>query len=587
MPRPFMGGASSRPGTLSAVKSSFITKAPRDLGISAVVLSAVVVVMVVAFVPSAEASGWSPRAFVALAALPWAVLVLARQVRAGDGAARAAAALLGVAVIAALLSPAPWRSLLPVYRWHESVVFLTVAVGAWATARTLDTPGRRLVERAFLGAVAFSLAIGAIQLLANVTSGQLSMLGGRPTGLSQNPVLLGGLAVAACAWGVRSLTDAERPTRPDVVTGMTAVAAMGVWTSGSRIALAALLAVLLVALVVGVRRSLVTLALPAVSVGLLAGEVVRRLGRSAAEGSGANTADRLGGAQVSSGLGIRFDMWGFNLDAIRERPVFGHGLGNHASAVQPHLSPEFVAEVNPDLFFENWTDAHNIVIELLVTLGVVGLIAAVLFVAVQWRDLAGPSAWAVAALASTWMLQPATLVTLVPAMALLGVANRRDLPESSPIGVPVRAAAAAFSLVLATWFIGAEVTLARAESSRTVAASELAARWWWHDPTTARSAAVLGLREAVVSGEADDAEAILSLARSATDRDPRFGVWWIERGDIEQILADDDVAAESYRRAIERLPWSPAAIGSLRDLGVADQELLDRLAEIESLRAGG
>ena len=105
MPRPETGGASSRPGTLSTVNSSSVTTAGRTVGASAIVASAVVVAMIVAFVPVAEASGWSPRAFVALAALPWAVIALARLVRAGDLAARASAALIAAAILAVTFFP--------------------------------------------------------------------------------------------------------------------------------------------------------------------------------------------------------------------------------------------------------------------------------------------------------------------------------------------------------------------------------------------------------------------------------------------------------------------------------------------------
>ncbi len=585
---PTLDDAPPRDVDMSTSLEHRIRSAFRRVGPGDIAAAAVVAVAVVAFFPPAFAPRWTPRALPYLAVAPIAVVSLVRLVRRRDRAAVAAAVFIGVAVLSALLSAAPARSLLPVYYRHESALAWTAAIGTWAFVRMRRSSGRRLVERAFVGAVVASVVVGVLQLAADVQSGSLALVSARASGLSLNPVYLGAVAAGALMWSVRRrlATNATLGVDPDAM--VIAVSMVGVWISGSRIALLVVLAALAAA--TAVERAIMPMLMrvgPWLAAGLVGGELTRWFNRSVSGGSSVNTGERLGSDQVASGFGVRFEVWGFDLSAFGRRPLLGHGPGSHANAVQPHLTPDFVDRTDPDDLLNNWTDAHNVVIELLVSVGAIGLIAAVVFAFVAARIARGPAAWAAGAIATTWLLQPVSFVTLLPVLALLGAASPIGAEVPRPLTRSGRLAIVAAGIALSAWLVGADVLLERADERRTIDSGELAAAWWWHDPMSAREAAVLGLREAVVGGADDDREAVLDLIASMTDRDPELAFWWVQRGDIERIFDLDQRALDSYRRALDIQPWSPAAIDSLLELERDPEvvaELERRLAELESLR---
>lgn len=541
----------------------------RRFEVTDLLLAALVGLVVVAIAPSSFAPRWTPRAVLYLGIAPAGTVALYRLLRIRDRAAVAATAFLAVAVVAALVSSSPLRSILPTYYRHESVTFWLAALGVWALVRTRSSAGGRLVEHAFVVAVGVTILAGIVQLIVDARTGTFAMIGRRASGLSLNPVYFGGLSAGAMAWCARTLHGEGEPAHRGGVTGLLVLSTIGVWISGSRIALLSVIFVLTIALVRDPRRTARFVA-PSAALGIALGEFARWLNRTMSGGSTTSATGRLGGAEVASGLGVRREVWGFDLAAFWRRPVLGHGAGNHASAIQPHHTADFVARTDPDELLNNWSDAHNIVLELLVVVGVVGLVAAVAFIAVQLRSLAGPAAWAATAISLTWLLQPVSLVTLIPVLALVGAAwsSRPERPILTEPQTPSRSAVVSMLLgvLAAGWLIVGDTLLLRAEEERTISAGQLAAAWWWHDPMSAREAAVLGLREAVTSGDPSDAEAVLELARATTARDPQLAFWWVHRGDIESIFDRDAEARSSYERALEHLPWSPVALASLLEL---------------------
>lgn len=553
---------------------------------AALVLAAIVALAIIAFVPVAYAPRWTPRAVVYLVALPWGLIGLARLCRVRDRAAFFAVGFLTVATVSALLSPAPFRAVLPVFYRHESVVAWAAGLGVWALVRTRDPAVRRTVELALVGAVLLSCSVGIVQLASDVRDGPLAMIGVRASGLSLNPVYFGALAAAVASW---CLAEHIRGCqRLGVVRATLLLATIGVWISGSRIALLAFAAMVGIAAVRS-WRILVLRLLPWIGGGLVAGEAVRWLNRSVSGGRAPATTERLGSDAVASGFSVRFEVWGFDLSAIGRRPLFGHGPGSHSSAIQPHLTADFVERTNPDSLLNNWTDAHNIVIELLTTVGVAGLIAAVGFAVTAARSASGSAAWAALPLAATWLVQPVSHVTLIPFLALLALAGPTVETSGWATGRGWRVGVAVASLLMGGWLIVADTIARRAADDPTLVSGQQLAAWWWHDPMSAWDGAVHGLRDAVVDGSDEQVQAVLGLANEMTDRDPELAFWWVQRGDIEQVLGRDVEARASYRAALERQPWSRAAIVSLIRLEDDPERLAtlrDRLRVLDELADG-
>ena len=551
---------------------------------SASALAVFVALVVVATLPEGYATNWSTRAGLYLVAAPIGLVVLVRLAARGDRLARVGLAFVGAAVVSALLAPTPARSLLPVHSGHESVVFFAAGLGAWAVARTLGEGGRTIVQWAFVGSVLASIAAAVLQLLFDVSDGPMALVGGRPEGLSLNPVYLGSLSAGCAAWCAGSLCREATSRWWSAALG---VAALGVWISGSRISLLALVCVVVASLVRGWLRVVPVVVLPVV-VGVLAGDLLRRVPDQSRDLAG-----RLGGGAVASGLGVRREVWGFDLEAFVERPLFGYGPGRHTNAIESHYTAEFVARTDPDQFLNGWTDAHNIGIELLVTVGVVGLVLAVAFAVLNMRVARGPAAWAAGAAALSWLLQPVGMVTLIPVAALLGTAvgplggDRRGTPPA-PMATAWRLVVAAVAVVAGLWFVASDVMLSRAAAQQTAATSDRAATLWFHDAGGAHDAAFYAVR----GGFADPVarRRVLDLAAAATDREPDLAYWWIRRGQVESRFDRPDAARRSFERALSLQPWSRAGLASLVDLldpaedAERIDELRERLATVDALR---
>ena len=138
--------------------------------------------------------------------------------------------------------------------------------------------------------------------------------------------------------------------------------------------------------------------------------------------------------RVTSGVASgRIDVWRYGWSAFSERPVFGWGLGRFRAAIQEHMSATFVRDHVSDDRVPIIFDAHNIVVELTVTLGVVGLVLAGVF---AWhagrRRAAAHSRRSSSPSRSRWFLQPAALSTLPIAMIALG-ASRRETDRAADI----------------------------------------------------------------------------------------------------------------------------------------------------------
>ena len=185
------------------------------------------------------------------------------------------------------------------------------------------------------------------------------------------------------------------------------------------------------------------------------------LQRSVGEASGAAT-DRL----TTSGTWPRSRIWSYGWKAFLDRPITGYGLGRFRPAVQRFFSPSSSAREASDDLIQAWYDPHNIVVQVVVTLGIVGLALFVWFVACLARaDAGGPLVWAAIGIALSWLLQPTTPCHVRARRA----PARGEPPEHEVVGASVAqsrrarrvfmAIARSSAVLLAGWAIVSDLQL--------------------------------------------------------------------------------------------------------------------------------
>ena len=500
---------------------------------------------------------YTPRMVLLLLALLPGIVALIRLARRGDRAALAACALALWIVVAALFSGAPRLALGGVFGRESSALIAIGALGLWALGRELSEPARQLLVPVLLTAFALSALVGFFQILLSIDTGVFARTADRASGLTTNPVYFGSLMGGAAALGAARWRQRQRP---ELMLGFVAVFAFAVNLSGSRVALGA--TVLVVAYITTRTGWKVGWQLP---VAYLAGTLVS-VGFVAAFGDGQGATARVTSGATSG----RLDVWRYGWSAFRERPVFGWGLGRFRAGVQEHLSAAFVREHAPNDSRPIIFDAHNIVVELTVTLGIVGLVLAGVFAWHAGRRTSGALAAFVAVIAVTWFLQPAALSTLPIAMIALGASRREtidtedseltssdaDAPAALPAPPPpsrISAIALAVGVVSASWLVVADLRLNAALDARDARRIDDAAGLFPADPVISDLVA----QAWYVEEELDQTlrPNVLEWSNRTTDVESDRAYWWARLAGRNLAFGDLDAVKAALDEALERQPW--------------------------------
>ena len=293
------------------------------------------------------------------------VCVLVQRARLGDRAALAASTLAAWIVLAALLSGAPRLALFGVAGRESSALVAVAALGLWALGSELSERARQLLVPVLFAGLLLNAVVGLLQTLLTIDSGTLSRAGERATGLTTNPVYFGSLMAGGVAIAASRFRHRHNPM---LMVSFVALFAFAINLSGSRVALGAAIVVLLYfAVRCGPR---IGWWLPtAYFVGTVASTVITSI---AGEGTATS--------RVTTGsTGDRLAIWKYGWTAFVDRPVFGSGLGRFRSAIQEHLSAAFVRDNASDDFQPTIFDAHNVVVEWTVAIGVIGLLLVAVF----------------------------------------------------------------------------------------------------------------------------------------------------------------------------------------------------------------
>ena len=482
---------------------------------------------------------WTPRFSAVLVAAPVGLLAVTSRALSCDRSAQFLLGAIGWTIVSALASDA-WRvSLLGTVGRDLSALMFIGCAALWGVGRLTSESSRNTLLIVVLASLLISGVVGIIQVGLDIRAGVLSLASGRPTGLTSNPVYFGALS----AGGLVGSLALRRTLRSVWLVPVSIVLGVSTTLSGSRVALAAAL-VCLVGLVTAHRERL-TVGLSALGFTSLAlGVAVDRL-----IGQGRNSFNRL----ADGAAGGRGEVWKYGLRAWWDRPMLGYGPGQFRAAVQRHFTVDFVRDSATDDLRQAWFDAHNVVISLLVTVGLVGaaLIAAW---AVTWAvRCRGPLVWVLGPIALTWLLQPVSIYTLPLGCVLFGAAGReggKKLAWGPRVG---HRSAMALGACLGMWVLMADVRLSSSERHNDPDEAVSAASMYLGDPVvddivgqiTARSADSLETRRVV-----------LDWRTRAVEHEPNRPYWWSSLASWQIGLDDLKAADRSIARAFALQPYN-------------------------------
>lgn len=524
----------------------------------------------VAFSPALRNGFFGPKYAFVLVAAGVGGPVLVHHAR-RSVAHQAAVAFLALALVSVLVNGQPALSFLGRFNLGTGWVLLAGSLGAWAVGAMLGDREASLVRWAIVAAAMTNAVVALVGAVTDLRAFGIGEVGGRPVAFMGNPVHVGALMITTLA------LLGHGAERGALVRPLVAAVPLGVGlgVTGSRAALLGLpLVALGLARTSSWRRALAigaTFAVAVLGSGVLVDAGQDVVSRASTEGSDAAE---------------RPASWALALDAIADRPVFGRGPGRFREATTIHRT-EANLDLSSDTYFD---DAHNVVLELATTTGLVGVAAASLFVALAGRRARGPFAWFCAGAVPYLLLQPLS-VAFTPVLALaLGVAGRpleteptgrtesadtsaRTLPRLVAVGSMVGALGAA--LVGASALAGS-FFLRRTYQDFAPSDARLAERLLGPWPEGAIGRGQPAAFESSASNAAAVAEG-LSWYREAARRNPDDPQLWMALADYELSFDRLGDAKVHYRRALQRDPvslrarWGLAIIASRRgDLARAE-----------------
>jgi O-antigen ligase len=508
----------------------------------------------VAFAPPLMFDAWTPRVAPLLAAGAVGVVVLVQLVLRRDRAAMILAAALGWTIVSSVLSPAPRSALLGFVGRDLSALTVVAAAGCWALGRAVTERGRNLLVAVVMWAGAAGALMGIVQVLADITSGPLALLGARPTGFYANPVYFGAISSVVLLAAVASWTTSRWRLYviPLVVGGLATS------LSGSRVALAA--ALVTAGALVLARRTRET----AVGAGLAVASLVAGVALDRSVGGGRNAADRV----LEGAGGGRTSVWRYGVEAWIDRPLSGYGFGQFRPAVQHRFSSDFVRDYAPDDLTQAWFDPHNVGVGVLVAVGLVGaglLLGWVFVASIGVRRSGHPLAWALLPLVFHWLLQPVSLVTLPLAMLAFGAAGPRVTIEAGRRHVAGLVVGATLGLGL----VAADVALRRAADAADGDRAAQVAELFWDDPIVSDVVAQVWAFD--TSGGGSEQE--LSWRRRAAESEPDRPFWWTQLARTELTAGRVADAEVSNRRALELQPTNARALRTEAMLAIERDDL--------------
>ncbi len=472
-----------------------------------------------------------------------------------------AAAFVVVALLSALMSQAPNIGVFGLYDWGTGWLMWLGCAGAFGVGCRLQ---RRDAPWLFGGILAGALANSVMALVQTLflspgtTFGPYQ--GTQADGFLGNPVFLESLLLGAVALvSVRAAGSHLRSA--SFVAWSACLALMGVALEFSdERAAVGLLALLFIALLVWYRARGLLAVLPT-GLGYLVGYL----------GAGKSLAGRIAAGTSSVGFHQRIDLWKLALEGVVHRPLLGYGPGQLEAATLPHMSLAFARTLQPGKTF---TDSHDILIEVAITTGILGLVCFAAWVG--GAVLAARNYFVYFALMclAVELVEPLNiaitpLLFLALGAGLLPSRGSRDAVQ--PLGTTARAGVAVLcvaALLLGGEMVAGDVALDHAppaEYSLSNSKTSNSLLFYW--PQSAIALTDYYRYDAAASHSRSLRRHYLELAlkysRETESRLPADPLAWVNLGDSELALGRFARATACYERALRADRWEPAAFDGL------------------------
>lgn len=522
-----------------------------------------VAVLMVAIVPTSRSLTFSPKYAVVLVIAAVGLVPFLRSVRLSRSGLPSLFLLgfLLVALLSSLTSVSPTLSLMGLYTWGTGWLLWLGCAGAYGVGLKLRSRGDR--EWLFFGLLAgagVNALLALYQTLGHPTSTAFGPYqGNQAQGLVGNPIYLEALLLGTIALVlVRSTRSVSASWRYSPVLFLMA---MALEFSDERFAVI-LLPFLLVGVLAWRRTTTALVAVISVVAGYLAGYLA----------AGSDLAGRLAEGTSSVGFGDRLRIWRIAGHAFLARPVLGYGPGLFEQATVSRMTARLARDLGPASLF---TDGHDILVEVAVTTGILGLVLFAGWLLGALSSLRSSfGLFALCALAVE-LVEPLSLAITPLVFLLLAAGQHRaaaahrvaDAPEAveSPLPVSLRLMTASLlvlALGLGTTLVLGDVYLGKSPPDGYVLLDAQRAEsmlpWW---PQSAEALGSYYTYEADITPSSsathrEDLRRAVAQFELATRRDPFGPLVRAVLGNAEAQFGAWRSAIRTYRRGLRDDPWS-------------------------------
>lgn len=557
--------------------------------------------MTVAILPDARSLTFTPKFAIVLVIAAVGFVPFLRSVR-FSRAGLPSLFLLGfllLALVASFASVAPVLSIIGLYTWGTGWLLWLGCVGAYGIGLQLRSKADQ--DWLFFGLVTgagVNAALALYQTLARPTSIAFGPYqANQAQGLLGNPIYLEALLLGIVALVLVRVTRSTSTSTSWQYLALLVLLSMGLEFSDERFAV--LILPFLLGGILLWRRRAAFMPVCAVVVGYVGGYFA----------AGSSLAGRLAAGTSSVGFGDRLRIWKIAIHAFLTHPLLGYGPGLFEAATAPRMTARLARDLGATSLF---TDAHDLVIEVMVTTGVVGLL---LFAG--WLVTAAARVrnylvlFALCALAVE-LIEPVSLALTPLVFLFLAASQRQATPHGAGLSstkasdsmhdrltVPFRVLTAVLvlgALAAGTTMVVGDLALAKAPPGgyvlRDAKRASLLLPYW---PQSAEALGTLYNYRAITGRSGSTAarralQLTVQELRSATKRDSFDPLVYASLGNAESELQEWSAASSTYRRGLRNDPWSQANLDGLATVFAHRHEWVASLRELrrelEALRPG-
>jgi O-antigen ligase len=537
--------------------------------------------LIVASIPNYATSVWAPKAAVLVVLGAGGIpLLITRAIgrgwrvrsRSEMWAARMALVFLGIGLISVAGAARPVLSLVGLYDLGTGWFFFASVAGCWALGTALNRADRRLVQSLIITGAVVTAVVSVLQLVVGLNGHGILEYQGVPDGLQGNPIF--SCAILAATLSLIQPRFRDESSRWGWIA---VICGIGLGIGGERLpALASLL--FYIWLIYSSWRQQQT---DPQTGALRSGLIFSGLGLASTIGgsllakawNGLGVVGHLASSTSDETFGQRIDAWKAGGHAIAHHPFFGAGPGQFRAASQAYFTVAGQRQNSGSVF----DDAHNILIEITVGTGLVGLVAFLGFLGFGLRHRRGPFLAFALMILLVELAEPLNVAITPLAFLALGAAVLAPGPQgSSPPDRPppnwlryVCGAAALLALVPGVALVIGDISLVQATGHYEIAQDGRAlakARWAerllspWPEPAVLYSQ----IRNYQAIGDyPNEIGSAIDWAKTASQRDPTSPVLLYALANYQLYDNRYSDAIVSARKSVNYAPWYALSLGIL------------------------